>query len=277
MKLRLSEIKEAIREAILKEISIEDVGDICFATGSTHIMKTCSIGKDKFFLKFTDASLIDGFDPSLQILVEYLAYKVYALYSGINIPKIQLVYDRSTQQVGLASSAVTGKMAGSSRTDPKKLAKMLSAGVFVDVFLANWDVIGTGTGNIILGDDKKSATRIDPGGALTFRAQGGRKGSKFGAKPGELKTMMDPSFGGSGQVFQYADLEEAGSTFSSVPWGAIEQTLLSTTDEVFEELQTHNMKKLAAAWRGEASDITNTLKARHKEVMAHVQYISKNH
>lgn len=273
MYMNIETLRQLIRESILNEINIEDVGDVCFATGSTHIMKTCSIGGDKYYLKFTDESLVDDVNPSLQILVEYLAYKVYSLYEGVNIPKIELVYDTKGAKVGLATSAVPGKMAGDVRTDPKKLAKMLTAGIYVDIFLANWDVIGTGSGNIIV--DKDVATRIDPGGSLTFRAQGGRKGSKFGNKPGELETMLKPDFGGSGRVFQYGDLQAAGSTFSSVPWSTISSVLSSTADEIYDELQGHGMKQLSAEWKAESKAIYTTLQARHKEVLAHVKYMNQ--
>ena len=61
MKINIETIREIIREALLREVDIEDVGDMCYATGSTHVMKTCTIGKDKYFLKFTDESLVDDF------------------------------------------------------------------------------------------------------------------------------------------------------------------------------------------------------------------------
>jgi len=272
MKTTLLEIRQAVRTAILAEIDIEDVGDVCFAAGSTHVMKTCSIGGDKYFLKFSDASLFDEGDPSLQILVEYLAYKIYSLYKGVTIPKVDLVYDRDGQKVGLASSAVKGKMAGDIRMDPKKLGKMLSAGVYVDIFLANWDVVGTGSGNVMVGN-KDVATRIDPGGSLTYRAQGGRKGQKFGEKPGELKTMLDPSFGGSGNVFQYSDLKKAGMVFSSVPFGAVEHAIMETDEQVSDELRSHDMKKLLSAWKADVKLIAGVLRKRHTEVMAHVKYV----
>lgn len=271
MLIRINELKELIRVAVLNEVDIEDVGDVCFAAGSTHVMKTCSIGGNKYYLKFSDESLFDGVNPSLQILVEYLAYKVYSLYPGVDIPNVELVYDRKGGKVGLATSAVAGKMA--LETIPaKELAGMLSAGVYVDIFLANWDVIGTGSGNVIA--DKGKATRIDPGGSLTFRAQGGRKGGKFGDKPGELKTMLDPSFGGAGRVYQHADLVKAGKTFASVPWSSIASTLSAASKEVAEELKSHGMNDLAAEWNGEAKLIAGTLKARHAEVMQHVEHVA---
>ena len=104
MQLHIETIREIIREALLREVDIEDVGDMCYATGSTHVMKTCTIGKDKYFLKFTDESLVDGVDPSLQVLVEYLAYCVYALYPSIKIPAhVQLVSADTAAKLALAA------------------------------------------------------------------------------------------------------------------------------------------------------------------------------
>lgn len=272
MKTKISHLREAIRVAILSEISIEDVGDVCFAAGSTHVMKTCSIGGDKYFLKFSDEELFDNVDPSLQILVEYLAYRVYGLFANVKIPKVKLVYDEKSKKVGIATSAIAGKM-GRVSMKPEQLGRMMSAGIYVDIFLANWDVIGTGTGNVIVTPDEKEAHRIDPGGALTFRAQGGRKGEKFGHKPGELKTMLDPSFGGSGQVFQHADLVEAANEFKSVPWSAIASTLKNVADEVSDELRKNNLSTLAAEWSAEEKHIASTLQKRYVEVAAHAEHI----
>jgi hypothetical protein len=205
-------LRALIIEAIVNEIDIEDVGNIACAAGSTHVMQTCKIGKDKYFLKFSDESLFKSGDPSLQILVEYLAYRIYQLFPGVSIPKVELVYDAKRKRVGLASSEVKGKP-GLSNIKPAQLGKMLSAGVYVDVLLANWDVVGTGKGNVIV--DKDRATRIDPGGSLTFRAQGGRKGEKFSTTPGELKTMLNPGFG-AGEVLSYADMKAAAKEFNAV-------------------------------------------------------------
>ena len=271
MKTSITGLRELIREAIISEIDIEQLGDVCFAAGSTHVMKTCKIGEDKYFLKFSDESLFDEGDPSMQVLVEYLAYQVYALYKGISIPKTELVYDRKNKKVGIATSAVKGKMALEDDIDFRKFGKMMSSGVYVDIFLANWDVIGTGSGNVI--HDKGTATRIDPGGSLTYRAQGGRKGSKFNPNAGELKTMLGPK--GAGQVFQYADLVEAASTFFSVSWKQIESTLLKVGQDVSNELLSHGLKSLNDAWTQEVQDIVNILRGRHKEVTAHAKHIAE--
>lgn len=271
MKIKISELRQMIAEAVLSEIGMEDVSDVCFAAGSTHVMRTCSIGGGKYYLKFSDDSLFDETDPSLQILVEFLAYRVYGLFANVRVPKVELVYDKEKSKVGLASGAIAGKM-GRTEIDPERLGRMMSAGVYVDILLANWDVVGTGSGNVIVTPDDQ-AHRIDPGGALTFRAQGGRKGDKFGPNPGEIKTMVDASFGGSGQVFQHADLRSAAREFMSVPWSAISQALSRTTNEVAGELRRNGMSSLSATWSQEAKHIAGILQKRYVEVAAHAQHI----
>jgi hypothetical protein len=268
MRIKLSALRTIIAEAMISEIDIADVHSVVCAAGSTHIMQTCKIGKDKYFLKFSDENLFDESDPSLQVLIEYLAYRIYGLYPGVTIPaNIQLVYDKAQQRVGLASSAVSGKM-GKQSIPAQKLGKMMSAGVYVDVFLANWDVVGMGSGNVIV--DKNKATRIDPGGALTFRAQGGRKGKKFSPQPGEIKTMLDPH-SGAGEVLSYADMKLAMKEFVAIPWSAISTEIKSVADEVSNELNSRKMKKLLGQWNDDVSEISSTLKARHKSILDHIK------
>jgi hypothetical protein len=270
MKISIFGLKSIIQESLIREINIEDVGAIKCVAGSTHLMNTCLIGGNKYYLKFSDESLFDETHPSLQILVEYLSYKIYQAYPSISVPNVKLVFDKNKKRVGLASSEVKGKQ-GLISVDAKKLGKMLSAGIYVDVFLANWDVVGTDTGNIIVGDNDK-ATRIDPGGALTFRAQGSRKYDKFSKKAGELSTMLDPSFGGAGKVLSHADMMIASKEFLSVPWGKISSIIKSVDDEITKELlKVKDMKDLLSAWHADVSEISNKLQSRHKQILDHVK------
>jgi len=269
MRIKLSALRTIIAEAMISEIDIADVHSVVCAAGSTHIMQTCKIGKDKYFLKFSDENLFDESDPSLQVLIEYLAYRIYGLYPGVTIPaNIQLVYDKVQQRVGLASSVVRGEM-GKESIPAQKLGKMMSAGVYVDVFLANWDVVGTGSGNVIV--DKNRAIRIDPGGALTFRARGGRKGKKFSPRAGEIKTMLDPHSNGAGEVLNYADMKLAMKEFVAIPWSTISTEIKSVADEVSNELNSRKMKKLLSQWSDDVSEISSTLKARHKSILDHIK------
>jgi hypothetical protein len=268
MSLRL--LRALIREAVLQEIDVSQVEGECYAAGSTHVMKTCKIGGDKYFLKFSNEDMFDGFDPSLQILIEYLAYRIYGLYSGIKIPKPYLVYDAPGKRVGLATTPVKGKMALVVGTDPKLLGKMMSQGVYVDIFLANWDVIGTGSGNVFVDDG--SATRIDPGAAMTFRAQGGRKGAAFGPKAGELSTMLRPGMG-AGNVFRYSDLKVAAQEFLAVDWPRIAAEIEAVGDEVTSELKARKMTGLLRQWQADVKEVLEKLETRHAEVADHARHI----
>lgn len=263
MKIRLSELKQIIREAILAEIDIEDVTDLCYTSGSTHVMRTCKIGGNKYFLKFSNEDLFRDFDPSLQILIEYLAYKVYSLYSGVRVPDFQLVYDAENKAVGLATSPAAGKSVSVYDMDPKFLAKMLSQGVYVDIFLANWDVVAPG--NVFVSKDK--ATRIDPGGSMTFRARGGRKPA-FGPKVGEFETMLKRGTD-SGNVYSHADLKLAAKEFMSVRWKDISQMIDEVKKEISDELKSKGMPRLLQQWVDDVDLIKGILKQRHQEVVDH--------
>jgi hypothetical protein len=271
MKITVGEIRKVIREAMLDEIDIGDVKKMKSTRGSTHTMNTGEIDGVPSYIKFSEEYLFDESDPSMQILVEYLAYRIYGLYPGVSIPSgIHLVYDKENERVGLATGAVTGK-SGLYTVSPKKLGKMLSAGVYVDIFLANWDAIGMDEGNIIV--DKDRATRIDPGGSMTFRAQGGRKGEKFSKRAGELETMMDPGFG-AGQTFQYADLDKAAAEFLAVPWGAVAKTIKAVDKEITKELKSRKMKGLLDEWKAEVSEISGKLASRYKDVAKNAQMMA---
>lgn len=63
-------------------------------------------------------------------------------------------------------------------------------GFGVDAWLASWDVAGLTFDNMLLARDG-SAVRIDTGGSMLFRAQGGPKGTKFGNTVPEWLSLRD--------------------------------------------------------------------------------------
>jgi hypothetical protein len=265
----LSLLRKLIREYLLNEADISEID----ATGSTHRLQTCKIKGNKYFLKFTDPYDMDEqFHPSLQILAEYLAYRIYGLYEGVVIPSTELVYDKSNDEVGLATTPAEGRQGISGGIEAiKRVAKMLSPGVYVDILLANWDVIGTGRGNIFVSD--KKATRMDPGGSTVWRATGPRKGSKFSTRAGELKTMLNAEYGGAGRVFQYADLKDAASTFKSIPWNRVEREIEAVRNEVNEQLQERGMRNLMSQWNSDIDTIESILSQRHIVILEHANLI----
>lgn len=62
---------------------------------------------------------------------------------------------------------------GSAGIDKETANKILDH-YAADAFLANWDAVGTGHDNVLVADGK-NPLRVDQGGTLTFRAQGGLK------------------------------------------------------------------------------------------------------
>ncbi len=87
------------------------------------------------------------------------------------------------------------------------IAKQIREGIAVDAWLANWDVAGLSYDNIIISDGVPY--RIDTGGSLQYRAQGGTKGSLFGGSVGELDSFLDSQINSSSsKVFAGITLEE---------------------------------------------------------------------
>lgn len=270
MRITEAQLRQVIRETLLNEIDIEDVGESCWSPGSTHELSTCTIGDDKFYLKFSTAWRFDTDDPSLQILNEYLTYQIYKQFPGAATPgRIEIVYDRSAQRVGLATLAVRG--GGGQSMTAKQVASLLSAGVYVDIFLANWDV--SNPANVIISPEEDKATRIDLGGNLDFRAQGKRKGHMFGEVPGELETMLPTTSASMTNVFDGADLRVAAQTFLETPWTTIRSVIARTHTQVAEDLAERGMTKLAGEWDAYVNHISPILAKRHRAVAAHAQHI----
>lgn len=113
---------------------------------------------------------------------EVLAAKLYTAL-GLNAQDAKLV--TKDGKVGIASRWQEVKKA-----TPQELAKTpgVLAGFAADAWLANWDVVGLGFDNLQV-DEKGNAMRVDAGGSLMYRAQGGKKA--FGETVTELDSLRD--------------------------------------------------------------------------------------
>ncbi|MBB5081367.1 phage minor capsid protein [Nonomuraea endophytica] len=108
-----------------------------------------------------------------------------------------------------ASRVVEGK-----QVTAKELRGPAREGFGADAWLANWDTAGLTFDNMLLSPDG-SVTRIDTGGSMLFRAQGGPKGDKFGNTVPEWRTLRhrkqapqaEKLFGGLTPVEQEKALE----------------------------------------------------------------------
>lgn len=125
---------------------------------------------------------------------EVLAAQLYAaagietptVSAGEGIPDLGSGIHTYTPLVHGAQQDLSAKL-----KDPAYRAKIRD-GFVIDAWLANWDVAGLGYDNIIT-DENGNPVRIDVGGSILYRAQGGEKGSSFGDTVPELDTLRDSS------------------------------------------------------------------------------------
>ena len=272
LKLLILEVISEEREIKqLEEARMEDLTDICFVAGSTHSLATCKLKGDKYYLKFSESyAFANPTDKSMQIAVEYLAYKIYQLYPS-NAPEgIEVVSDPQQKRIGLATREVRGVPGRG--VDFRKWVDSISGGAMVDIFLANWDV--KNTNNFVVDTETNIASRVDPGGALTFRAQGGRKGDAFSPQAGELQSMTDPTDRRTaGFLLSEVDTKKAASAFLSVEWPQIFSAIGQAYSDVEKELINANLSEQIGAWKQEVSEIIDKLKTRHADVKEHCEYV----
>ena len=255
----------------LDEAKMDELSELCFVDGSTHSLATCKLRGDQYYLKFSESDqFANPTDKSMQLAVEYLAYKIYQLYPSNAPENVEIVSDPSQKRIGLATREVKGVPGRS--VDFNQWVDSISGGAMVDIFLANWDV--KNTNNFVVDTETNIASRVDPGGALTFRARGGRKGDKFSPRAGELKTMTDPSNRyTSGFLLSAVDTKKAASAFLSVEWPEIFKTIGDAYSEVERELINANLSDQVGAWKQEVLEIIRKLQTRHADVKKHCEYV----
>ena len=178
----------------------------------------------------------------------------------------------------MATSAVSGETGRNLRYDfpAEKWVKSISGGAMVDVFLANWDV--SNTSNFIVNKDTATATRVDPGGSLTFRARGSKKINPRTGEPLftgdalELDSMMNPNRQGAGWLLSQVDMKQACEAFLSVDWPSIGGAIEEAFGDVAEELRNAGLEDQISDWQAEVVEITQTLKSRHNVVKQHCEF-----
>ena len=279
MRLTSEKLKGLILEVLneerkvreLEEAKMEDLTDVCYVAGSTHALATCKLEGDKYYLKFSQSyKFASPSDKSMQIGVEYLAYKIYQLYPSNAPDGIEVISDPQQKRIGLATREVKGVPGRG--VDFRKWVDSISGGAMVDIFLANWDV--RNTNNFVVDTDTNIASRVDPGGALTFRAQGERKGDRFTPQALELQSMTDPSNKfTSGFLLSEIDTKKAASAFLSVEWAQIFNAIGEAYSDVERELVNADLSDQVGAWKQEVSEIINKLKTRHADVKEHCEYV----
>ena len=176
---------------------------------------------------------------------EVLAGKLYQL-AGVEVPDLAIVDYQG--KPGIASKIIDGL-----QKDPQGLqaGTVANAGdnFAIDAWLANWDVVGLEYDNLLVKANR--AIRVDTGGALRYRAQGGLKGDAFGPTVGELDSLRDPNLN-----------PQAAAVFENVTDTQIRAgvaRLAKITDQQIDDL--------VAKYAPDHPALAQTLKARRDDLM----------
>lgn len=148
---------------------------------------------ERFYVKFYE-------NPS-QGQAEFVANAIYAKL-GIKAVRSEII--QLDGREAIASPAVPEAMPAS--REAQGGSEDVQKGFVADAFLANWDVVGLVYDNIVQGED--GFYRIDNGGSLIFRAQGGDKAYSPDSIP-ELQSMRVPGRP-TGEVFAGITEDEIG-------------------------------------------------------------------
>lgn len=178
-----------------------------------------------------------------QARVEYIANAIYEKL-GIHAVHAQLL--EMGGQLAIASEEVAGAQA--TWRDEQQQSADVRNGFVADAYLGNWDVVGLNYDNIVKGSDG-ALYRIDNGGSMTFRAQGGVKEFSPDSIP-ELENMRKPEF-------------PAGKVFDSLA----EDDLRTQAEQVVNKLDDAFIEEVVAkaGLRGPlAEQITVALKGRRQ-------------
>jgi hypothetical protein len=181
-KQKLSELKEytvALTGEVLEKIS-EQLGS---NTGGWYEHKGT---REKYYVKL--------YENPEQARIEFIAN---AIYKKLGIPAVESELFPMDGKLAIASKEVKG--AKSMHLESMKGDSEIRNGFIADAYLANWDVVGLCYDNIVHGEDGKKI-RVDNGGSIIFRAQGGTKDFTPDNIP-ELSNMLNPNFP-AGKVFE---------------------------------------------------------------------------
>lgn len=167
----------------------------------------------EYYVKFPD-------NPD-QAVNEFLAANLYRLF-GVEFPTTRLVM-KDGKVFGVASEMMPG--AKTITPDeflqlPEATRKAFIKNAIVDMYLGNWDVVGNAPNFNMALLPSGSVVRIDPGGALNYRAQGAAK--RLTDDLAELSTMLD-----DGKAPTAAKVFKS-STASKADWDELVQNAVET-------------------------------------------------
>lgn len=177
---------------------------------------------------------------------EVLAAKLYQL-AGVAGQDAKLITNGG--KLGIASRWVDVSKSSASQLANTEGAQ---SGFAADAWLANWDVVGLGYDNLQIGADGK-AVRIDAGGSLQYRAQGGKKA--FGPSVTEIDSLRDPKINAqSAAVF--------GSMTKADITASVKKIADISDDDIYEAVMQHGPGSIE-----EKANLIDTLIARKNDLL----------
>ena len=145
--------------------------------------------------------------------------------------------------------------------DKDYLAK-LQEGFAVDAWLANWDVAGLVFDNV-MSDGDGNPVRVDPGGALLFRAMGAPKGKLFGNEVNELDSLRDPNMN-----------PQSASIFGSMTDEQQKESARKLLDISHDDIDT--LVDTIIEDSDVANNLKDTLKARRQSILERYDLLSED-
>jgi len=227
-----------------EQYDISDWKKIGAAAGSNEGGFYESPDGDKFYVKFPKSAL--------HAANEILAAALY-LGLGIDVPMVMQGLGADGELVTLTELIDDAKSNLESKLEDPEYKKKVQQGFAIDAWLANWDVAGLVYDNIMTNADG-DPVRVDPGGALLFRAMGSPKGGLFGNEVNELDTLRDEKMNPtSASIFGSMTDEEITESAS---------LLLNITEDEVDALVD-----AAIADESVAEQLKSTLKARRQYIL----------
>lgn len=183
---------------------------------------------------------------------ERLASAIYDA-AGISSAKVLAGKDADGIDVTYSPMIDGAKQDLKKNLNNKEYMARLQQGFAIDALLANWDVIGLDYDNVVT-DKNGEPVRVDPGGALLFRAQGSPKGGAFGEEVPELDAFTDKtSTRPSAKVFsQMSDEQKLESA------KVLQNLSTSQIDELVDSIITDPAKQ---------EELKTKLKARRQYIL----------
>jgi DNA polymerase III epsilon subunit-like protein/predicted DNA-binding transcriptional regulator YafY len=179
-----------------------------------------------------------------------------ALYRELGIAAPEQGIGLRDGEPWLVSPIVSSRRGFSNLLGNKEFMDEVREGFVIDAWLSNYDVTGWEYDNIVPGDENNEPIRIDNGGALRWRAQGGPK-DWFDEDPTEIDTMRSP---------ELSRIPAAADVFGDMSEDDVKESakrLLDITPSRIAELAKQAIKDPE-----EAAEIARILTVRRERILA---------